>query len=237
LIEMPKTPTMKYVLLFLLLLPVALRAQPPVSSGKQLSIFTLGDSNGTFPHSWPQQLELALPQARVFNCSKSGRTIGFVNNGDSTLNSLLMLDDNLRKAAEFTENRPFDFVVLVLGTNDAKTVFADRQQEVPSNLDTLIKKIKGSSYPTIGQAKIIVVSPPPYGTKAEAQAKYAGGRSRVQAMSKTFQKVAKRNGCRFVNGFKTPGLDVETMTADGLHLDAAGSKQLIVPVLAAMRDK
>lgn len=226
---------MKHFLVCLLLMPLMLWAQPPAPTAKPLTIFTLGDSNGTFPDSWPKQLELALPNATVFNISRSGRTIGFVNNGDSTLNSLLVLDDNLRKAAEFGQDRPFHFVVVELGTNDAKAVFADRQQEVPNNLEKLIKKIKNCPYPAINQAKIIVVSPPPYGIKAEAQEKYKGGGERVERMSKVFEKVAKRNGCLFVNGFKTPGLNINTMTADGLHLDAAGSKALIAPVVAAMK--
>ncbi|MBH8568516.1 hypothetical protein KB206_06465 [Microvirga sp. STS02] len=225
---------MKKLLLFLLLLPALLPAQTPVASDKPLNIFTLGDSNGTFPHSWPKQLELALPRAQVFNISKSGRTIGFVNNGDSTLNSLLVIDENLRKAAEFTKDRPFDFVVLELGTNDAKAVFADRQREVPANLETLINKIKTCPYPTIRQARIIIISPPPYGTKAEALPKYQGGNARINAMSTSFKKVAQRTKCLFVNGYQTPGLDINTMTADGLHLDAAGSKLLIAPVLAIM---
>ncbi len=229
-----KSTTMKYVLICLLLMPFGLRAQTSVSTEKALNIFTLGDSNGTFPASWPKQLELALPNATVFNISKSGRTIGFINNGDSTLNSLLVLDDNLRRAAEFSKDRPFHFVVVELGTNDAKAVFADRQQEVPDNLEKLIRKIKNCPYPAIKQAKIIVISPPPYGVKAEAQAKYKGGGERVERMSKVFQKVAKRNGCLFVNGFKTPGLNINTMTADGLHLDAAGSKALMAPVVAAI---
>ncbi|MDB5208696.1 MAG: hypothetical protein JWR72_3771 [Flavisolibacter sp.] len=50
-------------------------------------------------------------------------------------------------------------------------------------------------------------------------------------MSKAFKKVAKRNDCFFVNGYKTPGLNINTMTADGLHLDAAASKKLIEPVM------
>ncbi|GAB2850315.1 SGNH/GDSL hydrolase family protein [Hymenobacter ruber] len=225
---------MKKLLLFLLLLPALLPAQTPVASDKALNIFTLGDSNGTFPHSWPKQLELALPRAQVFNISKSGRTIGFVNNGDSTLNSLLVIDENLRKAAEFTKDQPFDFVVLELGTNDSKAVFADRQKEVPANLETLLHKIKTCPYPAIRQARIIIISPPPYGTKAEALPKYQGGNERVRAMSTAFQKVAKRTHSLFVNGYQTPGLDINTMTADGLHLDAAGSRLLIAPVLAIM---
>jgi len=218
----------------LLLLPTVLLAQTPAALTKAFRIFTLGDSNGTFPQSWPQQLRQALPSAEVFNSSKSGRTIGFVNNGDSTLNSLLVIDENLRKAAEFAKDQPFDYVVLALGTNDAKAVFADRQAEVPQNLEKLIQKIKTCPYPVVSRAQLIVISPPPYGLKAEAQAKYQGGDARVGNMSKTFKQVAKRTGCLFVNGYKTPGLHINTMTADGLHLDAAGSKQLVLPVLAIL---
>jgi acyl-CoA thioesterase-1 len=225
---------MKAFFALLLLLPTLLLAQIPATSPKALRIFTLGDSNGTFPQSWPQQLKQALPNAEVLNISKSGRTIGFVNNGDSTLNSLLVIDENIRKAAEFAQNQPFDYIVLELGTNDAKAVFADRQAEVPQNLEKLIQRLKSCPYPAVSRAQIIIISPPPYGLKAEAQAKYTGGDARVSNMSKTFKQVAKRTGCLFVDGYKTPGLNVNTMTADGLHLDAAGSKQLILPVLALL---
>jgi acyl-CoA thioesterase-1 len=225
---------MKALFALLLFLPTLLLAQSPTTSTKALRIFTLGDSNGTFPQSWPQQLKQALPNAEVFNISKSGRTIGFVNNGDSTLNSLLVVDENIRKAAEFAKNQPFDYVVLELGTNDAKAVFAERQAEVPQNLEKLIQKLKSCPYPAVNRAQIIIISPPPYGVKAEAQAKYIGGNERVHHMSNTFKQVAKRTGCRFVNGYKTPGLNINTMTADGLHLDAAGSRQLILPVLAIL---
>lgn len=225
---------MKFLFALLLLVPSLLPAQSSVLSEKQLNIFTLGDSNGTFPQSWPVQLSLALPNAQVFNISKSGRTIGFINNGDSTLNSLLVIDENLKKAADHTQNRPFDFIVIDLGTNDGKAVFADRQKEVPGNLERLIQKIKNSPYATIYQAKIIIIAPTPYGAKAEATEKYAGGGKRVKQMSKAFKKVAKRNHCLFVNGYKTPGLDINTMTEDGLHLDATASRKLIEPVVKLM---
>lgn len=210
-----------------LLFPLMVCAQTTVISEKALNIFTLGDSNGTFPYSWPQQLKLALPNAQVFNISKSGRTIGFVNLGDSTLNSLMMIDENLKKAADFIKDRPFDFIVIELGTNDGKAVFADRQKEVPDNLDKLIKRIKNCDYASVNKARIIIISPPPYGLKAEATEKYRGGNERVEKMSKEFKKIAKRNHCIFVNGYKIPGLDIETMTSDGLHLDTKGSRLLI----------
>lgn len=215
----------------LLLLPIAAFSQAISLSDKPLTIFTLGDSNGTYAHSWPQQLRLALPNAKVINISKSGRTIGFLNLGDSTLNSLLVIDENMKKATEATNGQPIDFIILELGTNDAKAIFADRQQDVPANLERLITRIKSSRYPAINRAKIVIISPPPYGDKAEALEKYKGGGKRVEAMSKAFKKVAKRNDCLFVNGFKTPGLDINTMTTDGLHLDATASRKLIEPVV------
>jgi lysophospholipase L1-like esterase len=144
----------------------------------------------------------------------------------------MVIDANLTKAAEATGNRPYDYVILELGTNDGKAVFADRQQEVAPNLDKLIRAIQHSNYPSISRAKIVIISPPPYGSKAEATEKYKGGGQRVQAMSQAFARVARKNHCLFVNGYNTPGLDVETMTADGLHLDAAGSRKLIEPVVA-----
>ena len=222
---------------FLVILPFAVHSQTGAPAGKQLNIFTLGDSNGTFPDSWPQQLKSALSNAQVFNISRSGRTIGFVNNGDSSLNSLLVIDDNLKKAADFTTDRPFDFIVLQLGTNDGKAIFANRQKEVPQNLERLIQKIKGCKYSSINQARIIIISPPPYGIRADSTEKYKGGNHRVREMSKAFKTVASRNNCLFVDGYSTPGLDINAMTADGLHLDAAGSRKLIEPVLTLITGK
>ncbi|MFT3827872.1 MAG: GDSL-type esterase/lipase family protein [Chitinophagaceae bacterium] len=227
----------KHILSVLVLAQSAYLANAQVISDKQLNIFTLGDSNGSFPYSWPQQIRAALPNSKVFNISKSGRTIGFINLNDTTLNSLMVIEENLQKAATNTNEQPYDFIVLELGTNDGKAVFANRQQEVAGNLETLIKKIKGSKYSSISKAKIIIISPPPYGTKAEATEKYAGGGKRVETFNDAFQKVAKKNGCLFVSGYKTPGLNIETMTADGLHLDSTASYKLIEPVVHLMVSK
>jgi acyl-CoA thioesterase I len=215
-----------------MLIPCMVDAQGQVRSDKPLNIFTIGDSNGTFAYSWPNQLAMALPKARVFNHSVSGQTIGFVNNGDSSLNSLLVIEQNLKKAADHTKDLPYDFVIVALGTNDAKAVFADRQDEVPSNLEKLINKIRNSSYSVIRKAKIIILSPPPYCLKTESLEKYKGGGKRVKAMGVSFAKIAERNSCLFVNGFEVFGLEVETMTDDGLHLNEIGSWKFAEPVVS-----
>lgn len=221
--------------IFFLLISIRLSAQSDKPASEKLNILTLGDSNGTYPYSWPQQLDSALSDAHVFNISKSGRTIGFLNLGDSTLNSLFVIDQNLGKAVEAAKERPYDFVILELGTNDAKNVFAGLQKDVSLNFEKLIDKIKSSPYTVISGAKIIIISPPPYGSKALATEKYAGGDRRVKQMRRGFKKVARRNNCIFIDGYKTIGDNIETLTTDGLHLDAAGSKMLIEPVLAVIR--
>ncbi len=222
------------LILYILVANQVVSAQSVVLSEKKLHILTLGDSNGSFPYSWPQQLKLALPNSEIFNISKSGRTIGFLNLGDTILNSLMVINDNLKKAADNAHGIPYDFIILDLGTNDAKAVFASRQQEVVPNLQKLISIIKTCSYDAIKNAKILIISPTPFGTKAEATEKYIGGEIRVKAMSNTFYKVAQQNSCLFINGQTISGLDVETMTADGLHLDAVASRKLIVPIVAAI---
>ncbi len=68
----------------------------------------------------------------------------------------------------------------------------------------------------------------------EAQEKYIGGGKRVEDMSKSFEKIAKRYNCLFVNGYTAPGIDINTMTPDGLHLDAVASRKMIEPAVALM---
>jgi len=225
---------LKCFFVLLLLAPFAVSAQTTSMSDKKLNILTLGDSNGTFPYSWPKQIQLALPNSNVYNISKSGRTIGFLNLGDSTLNSLSVINENLKKASDATGSKPYDYIVMQLGTNDGKAVFAARQSEVPGNMEKLIQKIKGWPNPVISKAKIVIISPPPYGSKAEATEKYAGGNQRMKTLNEAFQKLAKKDGCIFISGYTTPGLDVEAMTLDGLHLNAIGSRKLIEPVVTAM---
>ena len=56
----------------------------------------------------------------------------------------------------------------------------------------------------------------------------------MKALNDTFKTLAKKTGCLYISGYTTPGLDMETMSADGLHMDAIGSRKLIEPVVAAM---
>ena len=65
---------------------------------KSLHILTIGDSNGTFDYSWPQQLKKLLPFSTIINKSVSGNTIGFDNLGRMELNTLKNINRYLDEA-------------------------------------------------------------------------------------------------------------------------------------------
>jgi len=224
-----------FPLFFMLLFTQFVCGQNNHTYDKKLHILTLGDSNGTFPYSWPEQLKLSLPNSQIYNISKSSRTIGFLNLGDSSLNSLLVIEKNLQKAADVAGDQPYDYIVIDLGTNDAKAIFNSQQELVPKNLDDLITSIQTNKSVTINKAKILIVSPTPYGTKAESTEKYRGGGMRVKAMAKSFKTIAKQKKCLFVDGYKTPGLNMENMSSDGLHMDAIGSAKLAQTIIAVLK--
>ena len=165
---------------------------------RQLNILTLGDSNGALNYGWLQQLKNETPYTNIINISRSGKTIGFDNNNDTTLNQLKTLSYDLTKANQQIRSLRFDFIVIGLGTNDAKALFDKHQKEVPANLELLINRIKNSKYLSINSAKIVIISPTPYGKEPQLQQKYSGGLKQVEKMNQTLKKIASINNCLFI---------------------------------------
>lgn len=207
-------------------IPITLVSVGDSLSNKKIPILTLGDSNGTFNYGWPQQLKNEIPYADIFNISKSGKTIGFNNNGDSTLNQLVTLDNDLLKANNYIGSGEYDYIVIGLGTNDAKYDFRSKQNEVYANLERLIKRLQSCQYKSLNRAKIVIKSPTPYGIKSQSQSKYSGGNDRVKEMNAKFRKIAKKYHCIFVDTFTPLYNDIETLSNDGLHLNAEGQKKI-----------
>lgn len=121
------------------------------SAQKKLTILTIGDSNGTFEYSWPQQLKKSLPNSTVINKSISGNTIGFDNLDRAELNTVKNINRYLEEVfKEIGSPKNFDYVFINLGTNDTKRIFVDRQKEVPENMSLLIRLIRQYfTYPSL----------------------------------------------------------------------------------------
>jgi len=198
------------------------------STSEAYNVLTIGDSNGTFPYSWTQQLKKLLPFSTLVNRSIAGNTIGFDNLDREDLNTLRNINRYLEEAyAELGEGKVFDYLFINLGTNDTKKVFAKRQKEVYANFERLINMIR--DYMTEHSKKVPTicwVSPSPMdGTKANPE-KYEGGDKRIQINNKKFEKLADKQGISFLNSYWVLKPGFENKTEDGVHLKAKGQFQL-----------
>lgn len=184
------------------------------------NILSIGDSNGAAENGWPAQLSKLLPLSTIVNKSVSGNTIGFDNLGQEKLNTLKNIDRYLDEAkAELGAGQDFDIILIGLGTNDAKKIFEERQNEVTLNLRKLIKKIKGrKEFSGEKIPAIYIISPPPMEEQKADQVKYGGANQRIDRNNIQFKLVAEKSKATFIdinNELKKTGAG---FTTDGVHL-------------------
>ncbi|MCF6357744.1 MAG: GDSL-type esterase/lipase family protein [Draconibacterium sp.] len=190
------------------------------------SILTIGDSNGAAENGWANQLKKIRSADLIVNTSVSGNTIGFNNANLPRLNTLTMVDSYIQKGV--ANAKTIDCVVILLGTNDCKAIFADQLKEVPKNLERLISSIQNSTKFN-ETLRIIVVSPPPYGPDEILKEKYKGGAKRVSYLTTEFEKVARKTGVEFLD-IHTPLKPIfNLLSHDGVHLSEEG--QIIIAKL------
>jgi lysophospholipase L1-like esterase/pimeloyl-ACP methyl ester carboxylesterase len=192
-----------------------------------LNILAFGDSNGALEHGWVNQLKTIRPADHIVNACISGNTIGFDNLDRKELNTLKNVDNVFAKAPWSP-----DAVVVMLGTNDCKAIFAGKIREVPANLDKLIRQIREKTNKNKEkQVPIFIVSPPPFADDAFLTEKYKGGAGRIEYLIPEFRKVAKKNGCHFIDTHSKIKSVYKHLTQDGIHLTAQGQY-----ILASMMD-
>ncbi len=187
------------------------------------TILTIGDSNGAHEEGWVNQLKTILPNSKIVNNSQSGRTIGFDNNSAKDLNALRNIKKYLQEAKKETGGGDFDYIILCLGTNDTKKVFANRQDEVVSNFAKLLEHITKFISTGSGKTQLICVTPPPMKTEGILE-KYEGGNERLGNLIPQFQSIAKTKRIRILDIYH-PLLGVlDYYAPDGIHMEAAGQK-------------
>ena len=190
-------------------------------------ILAIGDSNGAREGGWVDQLKGTRFQDKIINTAISGNTVGFDNNGKAELNTLANIDKYLNESDP--EKNRLDKIIVLLGTNDCKAVYADRQNEVVENYRRLLDKIK-KYYSQTPMPEVILVSPPPYGDNDKLQDKYKGAGERVKKLTRALAPVAEKEGMTFVN-ILTPLKPIfEFVSPDGVHLTPAG-QQIIAEMI------
>jgi len=217
-------------------------ALPPIDENKNLQplhILTIGDSNGAFEYGWPQQMMKLMPYSTLINKSISGNTIGFDNLDQPKLNTLTNIDQYLGEAYDrLTGTREFDYIFIGLGTNDTKSVFKDRQQEVAANLAQLLQKINRYSREHHKKTpRICVISPSPVDQRKIDTVKYGGSDLRIRENNKLFQKIAMANQADFLDSYSLLIDHFTEKTTDGIHLLEKAQFELASIILAYINKK
>ncbi|HJS00381.1 MAG TPA: GDSL-type esterase/lipase family protein, partial [Flavobacterium sp.] len=198
------------------------------------NILTLGDSNAEHTNGWVTQLKMMMPNSNIVNISKSGRTIGFDNNGRKDLNALANIENYLDEAQQKIGNKKYDFVIVCLGTNDTKNDFANKQNEVITNFETLLNKITQHSLSKKSRPKFIYVTPPPMRTKNVLD-KYKGGNERIEQLIPQFTSIAEAKKFNVIDIYHPLLGILDYYAEDGIHMAGEGQQIIAADIVETIK--
>ncbi len=200
---------------------------------KPLHVLAIGDSNGDLPGGWVHRLEKEVPWIKLINAAKSGRTIGFDNNRDTSLNERRLLEQHLRKAKAAMDGK-VDWVIVALGTNDAKADFDGREDEVIANYQWLLDGIISFKKEQQLNYRVLAILPPPIEGNADTEGKYVGANKRLLYFNQAFGKLLKERGIFTIDAFGTFSKWEHSFTTDGVHLNEKAQNQLSMDIQSVL---
>jgi lysophospholipase L1-like esterase len=152
---------------------------------------------------------------RVIEEGQNGRTT--VHNdpiAPATRNGRLVLPVILES------HKPLDLIVMMLGSNDLKTLFNLPPQDIALGASLLVKMILQSDASPAGKAPQVLLVCPPAITNLDhlpdIAARIVNGRERSLQLPKYYEAVAKLHGVHYLNSQE----HTVPSQVDGVHLDA-----------------
>ena len=205
-------------------------------------VLCYGDSNthgydcatlagGRFPRDvrWPGVLAAALgPEHQVIEEGLNGRTTIWDDPYHPGRNGLAYLGPCLETHA------PVDVVVIMLGTNDTKSILGRTAAEIAAGAGTLVDAVLRSGAGPAGAApRVLLVAPPPPGEATDRSELWGFGEARAKglAMGRLYATVAAMRGIAFLDASTV----AEVEPADGVHLASVGHAALGAAVAEAVR--
>ena len=197
------------------------------------SLLCYGDSNtwGASPVDitrlddqtrWTGVLQCLLGESwRVIEEGLSNRTTGFddplilLRNGKATFP---MVSDT---------HRPYDWLILMLGTNDAKARFRHKPDAAADAIEAI-----GRMGAQQG-AKVLLLAPPPIRSPIKFVAEFDDERavSFSRALAPLYLEVAEANGWEFLDAGKV----ISVSPLDGVHLNAEAHTRLAQAISNLLR--
>lgn len=183
------------------------------------TILCFGDSN-TWGYSpvddrrydsnqrWPALLTSRLPLGyQIIEQGQPGRTTFF----DDPAAGLVNGNDSLIPCLE--KYQP-DYIVLMLGTNDLKTSFAQSADDISQNAAKLVQGILGfTSQNKQKSIRVCLIAPAIISEVGYFGHLFAGGAQKSQAFARYYAVRAEELGCEFFDA----GSVVNSSPMDGIH--------------------
>jgi lysophospholipase L1-like esterase len=133
-------------------------------------------------------------------------------------------------------HKPLDAVVLMLGTNDLKTVFSAPASQIAEGAGVLARIVLGSDAgPLARPPRLLLVGPAaagPFTRMPERREKFAGADAKAKRFPTLYRRLADTLGCAFLNAQD----HVRPSRTDGLHFDAASHLALGRAIAAAVEE-
>ena len=199
-------------------------------------ILAIGDSNGVINGGWPVQLAARLEKDTVLNNSESGRAIGFDNRGKPEWNALKNIETYLTWGLNQSHQKPIDEIVILLGTNDIKSCFEDKQHRIQLNLIKLIAKIRYFNNAKHAPPHITIVTPPPCGLDSLILQNSPNEDQRVRLLVTQFRNVALQHHCAYVDIYHLIKPIFDSVTEDHVHLNEEGHGIVAEAIAKSLND-
>ena len=132
-------------------------------------------------------------------------------------------------------HKPIDLVVLMLGSNDLKSVFNVPPGEIAAGAGVLARLILSHpSGPSNRPPQLLLVCPPPVGDMShlpDLAAKLFNGPARSRQLPRHYEALAANLECAYLNSQEI----VTPSKEDGIHLDAPEHEKLGLAIATQIR--
>ncbi len=170
---------------------------------------------------WPSVLQKALGHSvRVIAEGLNGRTTIYDDfSADGDRNGTRILPTLLQTHA------PIDLVIIFLGTNDLKPVYANNAVIVGRGIKRLVEIIRSQTWPLETEdPEVLIVAPPPLCETDDPVLgpMFAGRIEEAHMLASVYADLADELGC----GFFDAGSVARTTPIDGVHMDAENTRAI-----------
>jgi len=168
---------------------------------------------------WPGQMASALGQDwDVIEEGHPGRTTVHPDPYDGAHKNGAMI-----LPAVLDSHRPLDAVVILLGTNDLKSIFNAGPQDVALSLEALVRIIKTRDCgPKQAMPKVLLVCPPPVIETGIFAEMFRGAAEKSARLPMEIAAAAERSGVAWMDAGQVISADPQ----EGVHFNAAAHAAL-----------